>query len=153
MSFNLRTKKRIDKKTLDRINKKSKEDEEFLNSMVSTWYNELNQKPELYITQLEFLAVQNNQFFEKLLKNNTKLDFWTKIELLLKTGRAFEGLNLLNSKEKELLDKNRDAVYNYYYYKALFYRQVGMIEEAEEIFKALYEQKQNFRDVNFYLKD
>ena len=153
LSFNLRTKSRIDKKVLEKINKRSEEDQKLLNSMVSTWHDIFKHEIEDFIAQLEFLSIQRNEIYEDILKNNKDLDLWTKVELLLKTGRAFEGLNLLLSKEKEILDKNTDATYNYYYYKALLYEQIGMSDEAEEIFKALYEQKQNFRDVNFYLKN
>ena len=153
LSFNLRAKKRIDKKILEEINERNQKDQDFLNSMVSTWHDVFKNEVEILIAQLEFFSIQSNEIYKFILKNHNDLDFWTKVELLLKVERAFEGLNLISSKESEILDKDTESVYNYYYYKALFYKQIGMNEEADEIFKALYEQKQNFRDIKFYLKD
>jgi len=152
LSFNLRTKKRIDKKAIEKINKKIKSENKALESMLAAWKSIFENHIDLYITQIEFLSPDSKIHYNEILRSSNDLELWTKVELLLKTERAFEGINFLQSKEKEILDKSTEAVYNYYYYKALFYRQAGMLDEAEKIFKALYEQKQNFRDVNFYLK-
>jgi len=130
LSFNLRKKGRLDNKELKKIKEKN-----------------------LFIVQLEFFNFKDIEIYDFLLKNHKDINTWTRVELCLKSERYFEGLNFLMANEKEILDNDSESVYNFYYYKGLFYQKIGMTDEAEEIFKALYEQNQNFRDVYYYLKN
>ncbi len=153
LSFNLRKKGRLDKKDIKKIKEKNKQAIKALNQITLEWYQLFVNDIDLFIVQLEFFNFKDIEIYDFLLKNHKELNTWTRVELCLKSERYFEGLNFLMTNEKEILDNDTESVYNFYYYKGLFYQKIGMTDEAEEIFKALYEQNQNFRDVYFYLKN
>jgi hypothetical protein len=153
LSFNLRKKGRLGKKDVERIKEKNEQALKSLNQIAPEWYKLFVKDIDLFIVQLEFFNLKDLEIYDFILKNHKSLSTWTRVELCLNSGRYFEGLNFLTANEKEILDNDTESVYNFYYYKGLFYQRIGMTDEAEEIFKALHEQKQNFRDVYYYLKN
>lgn len=153
LSFETRKKKRLNKERKISLNKKEEQDQKFLLTMLETWLEIFKKNLNLLLNQIQFLDLEDTTIFDEILNVKDDLDDWTKVGLYLKTKRYYEGLSYLESIEKKVLDNNPSEVYHYYYYKALFYYNSGMTEEAEKLFKVIHEQKENFRDVKFYLSD
>ena len=153
LSFESRKKKRLSKDRKLVLKEKEDHDENFLLQMIETWLDIFQDNSSLLLNQIYFLDVSLVKVFEKILNTRNDIDDWTKVNLYLKSERFYEGLSYLESIEKKVLDNNPGDVYHYYYYKALFYYNTGMTEEAEKLFKIIHEQKENFRDVKFYLSN
>jgi len=134
--------------------KHSAEDQKEGLKLAKLWLSEMQSKnTELFLTQMEFLNVENIDFYSEVLEKSNNLDIWTKSILYIKSQKFLEGLDFIEKHERDLLTESPESIYNYYYTKGLLLLGAGMNKEAEEIFTTIKEQKGNFRDILMLLQN